>query len=232
VHWLAEAAGIGIDIEYTWLTRGEHREPAFLAVNPLHQVPAMAHGGFRLAEATAIMRYLVDLDGSQERWLGATAQARARTNRFLSWHHSNTRRITLEYFLPVLLMPAYHGGATLPDDRKTALRNHARSSLERLDRLFGDRAPFLGGTEANIADFFIAPDLFALDIDPEREILFGGLPRISGWLDRLRNTRGCQVSHASWDAIVPRLRELLSEGSPGKRDCRWVAGACLAAAHH
>jgi glutathione S-transferase len=232
VHWLAIESGIEIDIAYTWLTRGEHRDPAFLDINPLHQVPAMTHGRFRLAEATAIMRYLVDLDGSQDRWLGATQQARARTNQFLSWHHSNTRRITLEYFLPALLMPAYHGGANLPNDRKMALRKNTRASLERLEQLFGDSTPFLGGIEANVADFFIASDLFALDIDPGREVLFDGLPRISCWLDRLRDSRGCLVSHAPWDAIVPRLRELLSDGGPGKRDCRWVADACLAAAHH
>lgn len=40
VHWLCIEANIPIDIKYTWLTRGEHLSKAFLAVNPLHQIPA------------------------------------------------------------------------------------------------------------------------------------------------------------------------------------------------
>ena len=228
VHWLAVEAGIDIDIEYTWLTRGEHREPSFLAVNPLHQVPAMMHGDFRLAEASAIMRYLVDLDGSSDRWIGATPRARARTNQLLSWHHTNTRtRLTLDYFLPVLLMPAYF--AAPPPDDAAHRRAECRASLERLESLLREGDPYLGGAQPSLADLYIASDLFALDIDPDRTELFGGLRKISAWLECLRKTHGYTVSHGPWNAIVPRLRELLTSGDVTPRDCSWVADACLAA---
>lgn len=50
VHWLCIEANIPINIKYTWLTRGEHLSNEFLAVNPLHQIPAMQHDDFCLSK--------------------------------------------------------------------------------------------------------------------------------------------------------------------------------------
>jgi glutathione S-transferase len=92
VHWLAIEAGLEIELEYTWLTRDEHLDPRFLAINPGHQVPALVHNEFCVAEASAIMLYLVDINEVQGRWVGATPEDRAFTHRLLSWHHTNTCR--------------------------------------------------------------------------------------------------------------------------------------------
>ena len=88
------------------------------------------------------------------------------------------------------------------------------------------RGDFVGGEKPSVADFFIASDLYALDLDPGRNTWFEGLPGLSAWLERLRGSRGYDVSHRPWNAILPRLRELLASGSASKRDCHWVAGAC------
>ena len=227
VHWLTIEADIQVELEYTWLTRGEHRKPEFLSVNPGHQVPALRHEVFCLAEATAIILYLVELNGIQDQWVGATADDRACTHRFLSWHHTNTRlKLTLDYFLPVLLIPAYHGVAPPRSEEVKRLRNRGRESLELLELLLGGRGAYLGGRAPTVADLFIASDLFALDLDPDRDAWFDGFPAVSVWLESLRSSHGYQVSHRPWNAIIPRLQELLSahEGTP--RDNFWVADAC------
>ncbi|MBN8035493.1 glutathione S-transferase family protein, partial [Vibrio vulnificus] len=77
-------ANIPINIKYTWLTRGEHLSNEFLAVNPLHQIPAMQHDDFCLSEATAIMNYLTDIHGYSDKWFGATHRAKAVINKHLS----------------------------------------------------------------------------------------------------------------------------------------------------
>lgn len=229
VHWFTTEAGIEVDLQYTWLTRGEHLAPEFLAINPGHQVPALAHDGLRMAEASAIMLYLVELHGIQDRWIGATAGDRAHTYRFLSWHHCNTRaRLTLDYFLPALLMPAYHGAAPPQPDEIGVLRSKGRESLELLEGFLHARGLFLGGQSPGIADFFVASDLFALDIDPERDSWFDGLYALRNWLKRLRETEGYACSHRPWNAIVPKLRDLLLTDATTSRNNHWVADECAA----
>ena len=86
VHWFALEAGIELDLEMVWLTRGEHKSPRFLAINPAHQVPALKHGSFCLAEASAIMVFLAEINEVADRWIGTDPERRAVTNRLLSWH--------------------------------------------------------------------------------------------------------------------------------------------------
>jgi len=227
VHWFSVEAGIELAVEYVWLTRGEHKSPEFLDVNPAHQVPALRHGDLCLSEAAAILTYLCELAGVEDRWIGDTSQDRAQTHRFLSWHHTNTRlRLTVDYVLPVLLMPAYKN-APPPDASKVhELRARGRESLDLLEVLLESRGGYLGGSRPSIADLFIASDLFALDIDPDRSELIDGLPAVCGWLDQLRRQDGYRISHAAWNAIVPRIQTLISSADPEPRDAVWVADAC------
>jgi len=227
VHWFSLEAGIELELCYIWLTRGEHRAPQLLAVNPGHQVPALKHDAFCLAEASAIMIYLAETAGVAERWLGADPEQRAITHRFLSWHHTNTRlRLTVDYLLPVLLMPAYKGSAPPDAAQQRLLRERARESLALLEVLLAGRGSFMGGASPSLADLFVAPDLFALDIDPARDELFQDLPAVGRWLARLRERDGYQASHAAWNAVVPRVRELLADAAETARDPYWVAEVC------
>jgi glutathione S-transferase len=52
----------GVDVTVVNLARGEHREPAYLAINPKGQVPALEIApGNILTEASAITRYIAAL---------------------------------------------------------------------------------------------------------------------------------------------------------------------------
>jgi len=224
VHWFAHEAGIKLAIEHVWLTRGEHRSPQFLAINSSHQVPVLRHGELCLAEASAIMIYLAEISDVQDRWIGNTPEKRARTFQYLSWHHTNTRSaITLNYFLPVLLMPAYKG--TPPPDVETVkvLQKSGKESLRSLNSALCDRGAFLGGDQPSIADFFIASDLFALDADPARDEWFADCQVVSDWLENLRKRDGYSVSHSHWNAIIPRVRELILSNPGVGSDPGWVA---------
>lgn len=229
VHWFALEVGIELDIKLTWLTRGEHRSPEFLKINPAHQVPALKHGDLCLPEASAIMLYLAELAGCTEQWIGNTAEERAYTQRFLSWHHTNTRKtITLDYALPVLLMPAYNGDPPPTSDVTKQLKNNIRRSLALLETFLAHRGVFLGGEKPSIADLFIASDVFALDADPEIDELAGQFSGILRWLDRLRVREPYRVSHAPWNAVVPRVKKLLKTQGESNRNPSWVADVCLA----
>ena len=60
------ASALGLDVEYhnLDLTKGEHKSPEYLEVNPLGKVPAIDDDGFYLFESNAICRYMANKSDS------------------------------------------------------------------------------------------------------------------------------------------------------------------------
>jgi glutathione S-transferase len=66
------------------LAGGAQRTPAFLALNPLGQVPVIQDGETVVADSNAILVYLALTRDPQRRWLPEDALAQARVQRWLS----------------------------------------------------------------------------------------------------------------------------------------------------
>jgi glutathione S-transferase len=66
------------------LTRGEHKSPAFLALNPFGQLPVIEDGDLVLADSNAILVYLALTHDADARWLPRDAIGAARVQRWLS----------------------------------------------------------------------------------------------------------------------------------------------------
>jgi glutathione S-transferase len=60
VHWMLEETGAPYRVELVSLDKGEHKAPAFLAVNPMGKLPAITHRGTVITETGAIIAYLAD----------------------------------------------------------------------------------------------------------------------------------------------------------------------------
>jgi glutathione S-transferase len=59
-HWMLEEVGEPFDIHLLSLTRGEHKSPEYLKINPMGKVPALRHGDVVITEGAAICAYLAD----------------------------------------------------------------------------------------------------------------------------------------------------------------------------
>jgi glutathione S-transferase len=59
-HWMLEEVGEPYDLQVLSLKAGEHRDPKYLAVNPMGKVPALRHDGVVITESAAICCYLAD----------------------------------------------------------------------------------------------------------------------------------------------------------------------------
>lgn len=60
VHWMLEETGVPYRIELLRFDKGEHKTPAFLALNPMGKLPTIIHRGVVITEAAAICTYLAD----------------------------------------------------------------------------------------------------------------------------------------------------------------------------
>ena len=60
VHWMLEELGQPYELQMVSFKKGENRQPAYLAVNPMGKVPALKHGDTVITEAAAICAYLAD----------------------------------------------------------------------------------------------------------------------------------------------------------------------------
>ncbi|MGR9046564.1 MAG: glutathione S-transferase family protein [Gammaproteobacteria bacterium] len=58
VTWALEEAGVDYEFIAVDLSKGEHKKPEFLEVNPGGKVPALVDGDFVLTESAAICTYL------------------------------------------------------------------------------------------------------------------------------------------------------------------------------
>ncbi len=226
VHWFCVETGIELELHYTWLARREQARPEFAAINPRHQVPALRQGDFCLSEATAIIRYLAEINRVEPRWLGASVRERAHVNMLLSWYHTNLRtKAALDYMLPVLLFPGYKGDPAPPGAEVDRLRAALGKCIAHVDAFLGDE-PYLGGPAPSVADLLFAAELFALDCDPHRDVYFSVAPVTSAWLERMRELPTYEPVHRPWNAVAPMVRERLSAVVPPVSEARWVADVC------
>ncbi len=64
VQWYLEELGVPYEFVLLDMMVGEHRQPAFLAINPMGKVPAIVDGDLQLWESGAILLYLAEKYGS------------------------------------------------------------------------------------------------------------------------------------------------------------------------
>jgi glutathione S-transferase len=73
----AEVLGVEYDYKTTNIMAGDNKKPEFLAINPMHNIPALKDGDFCLNESRAIAGYLVNKYGKDDSLYPKDAEARA-----------------------------------------------------------------------------------------------------------------------------------------------------------
>lgn len=66
IQWYLEEIGVDYDWVMVNLESGEHRQPEFLAINPMGKVPALVDGELKLWESGAILLYLAERYGEPD----------------------------------------------------------------------------------------------------------------------------------------------------------------------
>jgi glutathione S-transferase len=169
------------DVEHALvrLHKGEHRQPAYLAINPMGKVPALRDGDLMLWESNAICQYLADRAGHTP-FFPADAKARADIARWLFWE-AGTWSPVIDIFTNENVRKPMLGMGTA-DPARLADAEHRFHPLASLlnDRLAGRE--FLLGGDVTLADFVVAG---AATYVERGRIPIDGYPNVKAWWDRL-----------------------------------------------
>ena len=160
------------------LARGEHKTPAFLAINPNGRLPVLQDGELILWEANAIMCYLSDRAGAG---LWPHDASQVEVMRWLSWDMQHFSRPAGTLYFENLIRPAIGMGA--PDAAAVAAASATfRHSAAILDVHLRTRR-FLLGDKLTVADFAMAS---TLPYAGDARIPLAEFPAIAAWHARLQ----------------------------------------------
>jgi len=179
----AAEAGIPLEYQVVDLMKGEHMQPAYLAINPNGLVPLLEDGDFRLSESSAILKYLADRVDSPA--YPKDLKQRARVNEAMDWVNSNFYK-DFGYGIAYPQMFAHHRRPS--DELQQGTLAWAQANTRRwlgvLDKsLLGADKPFLCGDKVTIADYFAAPILTLGDL---LRADYAEYPNIRRWLSNMR----------------------------------------------
>jgi glutathione S-transferase len=168
--YLAEK-GIEVPVESVDISRGESHTPAYIAKNPLGQVPVLElDDGSYLAESIAICRYFEELY-PQPSLFGSDPKERAEIE---MW----SRRVELTFAQPVkrLQRLRFQSDGALSAAAQDAIvameQSDARAAARFLDQTFAQR-DFLAGADYSIADIMalctydMAVHALRIPLDPD-----------------------------------------------------------------
>ena len=193
VRILLAAKGIRHELVPVDVLAGGPRSEAHRRLHPFGKVPVLEHDDLRIVETSAIMRYVNDaFEGPS--CIPGNARDRARMDMAIglydSYGYGAMARVT-----------GYH---RFPDFVGNPTRADVDASLAQLHTLFEQlmkvraESAFLAGEQPSLADHFVAPACFYLDLVDETAAL-SELPGLGEWWGRVQQLD-------EYRAAVPDLR--------------------------
>jgi glutathione S-transferase len=175
VRWTLQELQIHFEAATVDLGAGEHRQPAFLKINPAGKVPALVDGGLVLTESVAIVLYLAD-KYPEKRFAPTDPGERAQLNRWLLFTATELEQPLWRIARHTNLYPA---AQRLPGDVALA-REEFTAMAGVLDEHMQGRQ-FVVGNSVTVGDFVLA---YTLDWANEVKLLDGFAP-LRAYMERM-----------------------------------------------
>ncbi len=173
----------GVDHDYVRVAdwSGYEKRPGFEDLHPFAKVPVFEHGGFRLYETGAILRY-VDEAFQGPALQPASPHARARMQQIISVYDSYAFPIWVKVLVTQRLFQPL---ADIPPDETaiTAALPQAYLVAKVLDGLLADRV----GSGFDLADIYLVPAVRYLEETPEGAEILDGCAHLAGWWQARRD---------------------------------------------
>lgn len=154
---LLEEARLQYELKQVSFEDGEHVSPAYLKLNPNHQVPVLVDGDIVLYESNAILRYLC-VKHQLTDWLPPDLAARAKTEQWLDWAQSQMSPAVIGIVFNKVFMKEKGDKAAIKrgEEKLAELSPILSAALENSD--------FLAGPAPTIADLAVGSNVTQLGL--------------------------------------------------------------------
>lgn len=180
---LLEEVGLAHELRLVAMEKGEHLTPAYLAINPNHQIPTLIDGELKIHESNAILRYLCNKHELED-WYPSAPRARAMIDQWLDWGQSRLGPAVVDIVLNTVF---------LGDKGDQAAIARGKQKMQELAPILAaglDGKDFLCGARPTIADLAVGASIaqlaFAHALPTE--------PAITAWQHRLAAIEGVAKS--------------------------------------
>jgi glutathione S-transferase len=195
---MCKLTGIQVTEKSVSLMTGEHKQEAFMKINPSGKVPAFKDAdGWILTESVAIARYLCTTNNIPDNWYPKDAEKRARVDEFLSWYHTGIRSACLKVFMSVTFAKDSNNPASVKENA-VALE----AVLDQMENNFLQGRDYVAGDEISIADLFGHCELYQL-LPVGYKIPEKKRPVLAAWIDRVK-----KATQPHFDQVSKTITEM------------------------
>ncbi|KAL4592888.1 hypothetical protein LXL04_005895 [Taraxacum kok-saghyz] len=209
--------GINFDEIRVDILKNQQFSPEYKAINPMHQVPAITDGRFKLFESHAILIYLsCAFPGVASHWYPGDLSKRAKIHSVLDWHHSNLRSGAAGFVFNAILAPL-NGLPSSPQAGKEA-EKILMKSLSKLETFWLKDGRFLvGSSQPSIADISLVCEIMQLQLLSEKECnrILSPYKKVLQWIEDTKKTTAPHFDevHGVLFKAQKRIREQMTTKS-------------------
>ncbi len=193
----AVARHLDLPVEFVHVNvgKGEHRTPAFIAMNPNAKLPVLVDGDMVLWESNAIMCYLAEQAGS-DIW-PTDARRRIEVLRWLMWDATEFLPKAGTLYFEYVIKSRFGMGPADPAEVKKATEGFMRFAAV-LDAHLRGRT-WLVGEALSVADFAVA---ITLPYAADAQLPLEDFPEIRRWHDQLNQLDAWREPFAQRAAVA------------------------------
>lgn len=207
---LAAAEKLDLEFQTVDLFAGENYREPFTAINPNQAVPVLEDDDFRLAESSAILKYLAEKCRSAT--YPSNLRLRARVNERMDWFNTRLYRdVGYGLVYPQIIDSYRRGDDTVQAASLAWSREKAGQWLRILDaHIIGPENSFVCGAELTIADYLGAS---MITVGEVIHLDYSAYPNIMRWLRNMKALPYWAPTHEAFETyFVAPFRDQRFEG--------------------
>lgn len=121
-RWTLEETGLPHELVHMDLARADHKQPEYLKIHPLGNVPALVHGDNTVIESAAICMYIAEQDPERRLVPPEGTSARGHYYQWILFAMTNLYSAIHPTYLRAYFGPPEKRSETATDDERAALR--------------------------------------------------------------------------------------------------------------